>query len=35
MEIDRFVVVEPGRIEVEKADLDEHLAPWEVLVETE
>ena len=32
---DRLVVVEPGRIEVERTDLDDNLEPWEVLVETE
>ena len=35
MQIDQFSVVEPGRIEVQKADLDEKVQPWEVLVETE
>ena len=35
MQIDQFSVVEPGRIEVQKADLNEKVQPWEVLVETE
>jgi len=32
---DRLVVVEPGRIEVERTELDDNLEQWEVLVETE
>ena len=32
---DQLIVVEPGRIEVEKKDIDENIEPWEVLVETE
>ena len=35
MQIAQFSIVEPGRIEVQKADLDEKVQPWEVLVETE
>ena len=32
---DRLVVVEPGRIEIERTEIDETLHPHEVLVETE
>ena len=32
---DQLIVVEPGKIEVQRTDLDESLQPWEVLVETE
>ena len=32
---DQLTVVEPGRIEVDKKDIDENIEPWEVLVETE
>ncbi len=35
MQIDRFIVVEPGKIELQQADLDDSVQPWEVLVETE
>ena len=35
MKIDRFIVVEPGKIELRKADLDESVQFWEVLAETE
>ena len=35
MQIDQLIVVEPGRIEVQRTDLDEGLQPWEVLVESE
>lgn len=31
----QLIVVEPGRIEVQKKEIDEGLQPWEVLVETE
>ena len=32
---DRLVVVEPGRIEVQRTEIAEALQPWEVLVQTE
>ena len=35
MKTRELVVVEPGRIELQEADLDEGLAPHEILVETE
>ena len=35
MQTDRIIVVEPGKIELQKADVDESVHPWEALVETE
>ena len=35
MKTRELIVVEPGRIELQEADLDEELAPHEALVETE
>ncbi len=35
MKIHELIVVEPGRIELAKSDLDDRLHPWEVLIATE